>query len=242
MPQYWITESMTTLSWALLRSRTHSPPAPDRNMLLIVMPVRSRDVVGGADVDQPAVLDLRLHAVLERVDAAQVGRERDVGQLLLPVDGEPVEGVVAVVDAEHPAGAVDDRLVAAGPVLARLRSLDQIGASGVPSRTVCSFSRYTPGARVTACPGSPRSSAGLDGPQGRSRAVVGVGPGRAHVQRGGRARRGRWGGRCRSRSARRRRSGPRTRRRRSGSRRRAARTDGARADFSRGGAPFRRQW
>ena len=42
-PQYWITESLIVLSWALLRSRTHSPPAPLRNMLLIVMPVMSRD-------------------------------------------------------------------------------------------------------------------------------------------------------------------------------------------------------
>jgi hypothetical protein len=43
MPQYWITESVTALSWALLRIRTHSPPPPDRNMLVTVMPVRSRE-------------------------------------------------------------------------------------------------------------------------------------------------------------------------------------------------------
>ena len=55
----------------------------------------------------------------------QVGRVRRRCQILLPVDGEAVEDVVAVVDVEHPAGAEHGGAVAPGPVLAGLRALDR---------------------------------------------------------------------------------------------------------------------
>ncbi len=46
------------------------------------------------------------------------------GQVLLAVDGEAVEDVVAVVDVEHPGRGEHGGAVAPGPVLAGLRALD----------------------------------------------------------------------------------------------------------------------
>ena len=76
--------------------------------------------VAGADVDQPAVADGGLHAVLEGSDVADRRGPGCAAKLLLAVDGEALEVVVAVVDVDDARGSLEHRSVAASRVLARL--------------------------------------------------------------------------------------------------------------------------
>jgi hypothetical protein len=131
--------------------------------------------VGRAHVDELVVLGLPLNAVLESGDGVDVGGELDVLQRLLPVDGETVERVVAVVDVEDAPDAVEDSLATPAHLGAHLRALDHDRGAEAAADDGPRLFAVLPGGEVDARSGGCLVQGGLDGAQRRcGGAVVGV--------------------------------------------------------------------
>ena len=142
-------------------------------------------LLGRADVDQPAVLHAVLDARLPGVDRAHVRGERDASQLLLPVDGEAVEGDPAVVDVDEASGAVQHGAVAPLPVRPGLRPLDDDRRPGGAVAHGGELLVVDAGREVDRRAGRRLLQGRLDRRQRRRRrpAVVAVAPVRADVER-----------------------------------------------------------